>query len=64
MDNEQFIADGIFLLKNKVNIDKLKLKLERIKISATDDYAVDEVERTLSANGYEVVWSSSGYRIV
>lgn len=64
MDNEQFIADGMYLLKNKVNIDKLKLKLERIKISATDDYAVDEVERTLKSHGYEVVWNDSGYRIV
>lgn len=64
MDNDQFIADGVSLLKGKVSIDKFKLKLERIKNNATDDYAVDEVERTLNAHGYEVVWNGSGYRIV
>lgn len=63
MNNDQFIADGMVMLKGKVNLEKLKSKLDKISSDITDDYAVDEMERVLSRNGYETIWEQ-GYRII
>lgn len=64
MDNEQFIADGFTLLKGKVNLSKLESTLADITSDYTEDYAVDEMERTLIRNGFDVIWNEDGYRIV
>lgn len=66
MNNEQFIEDGMNLLNGKSNLTKLRIKLNEITRRATDDYAVDEMERQLMANGYEVLWNddNKGYRII
>lgn len=66
MDNEQFIADGFTLLKGKTNLTKLENKLAEIVSDYSEDFAVDEMERTLIRNGFEVIWHDDykGYRIV
>ena len=62
MSNDQFIADSLLMLKGKINEHKVSQKLKKITERATDDYAVDEMERILNSHGYDVLWGE-GYRI-
>lgn len=66
MSNEQFLADGFTMLKGKANLGKLENKLADITSDYSEDFAVDEMERTLIRNGFEVIWHTDykGYRIV
>ena len=63
-NNDQFLADGFTLLNGKTNLTKLENKLAEITADYTQDYAVDEMERTLVRNGFQVLWEDEGYRII